>query len=332
MNEILPGIFLITEQGLFPSLKPPANIYVLAGKDGLVFDSGYGNSSSIKQFAREMEKIKEYCRSNNIDFNINRILPSHSHVDHFSGLYRLRKLFGYSVILTTRMKEVLASRENYRRYYSSFFTDDEFTKPGIKTLAGKLVEPVMSFYYKKTFGITFLKDPDIVIESHGMITINGENWEIFHSPGHCEDHISLYNPDKGVLLGGDNILIGITTWLGPPRSDLMDYIHTLENILKLPKLEIILGSHGSPVTEPQKRIREIIDWRMKRTEQVHSVILKFGKNGITKKDVLKKIYSRGGIIKMFLAEGWVDLTLGYLLRANLVQKEVIKNRVFYMPM
>lgn len=43
MKEVYPGIFFIRESGgMLGIAKPPENIYVLAGNDGLIFDAGYG--------------------------------------------------------------------------------------------------------------------------------------------------------------------------------------------------------------------------------------------------------------------------------------------------
>ena len=40
MKEIYPDIYSITEKGSYGVFKPPENIYLLAGKDGLIFDAG----------------------------------------------------------------------------------------------------------------------------------------------------------------------------------------------------------------------------------------------------------------------------------------------------
>ena len=39
-----------------------------------------------------------------------------------------------------------------------------------------------------------------------IIEINGKDWIVLYTPGHADDHISLFNKESGVLLGGDNIL------------------------------------------------------------------------------------------------------------------------------
>ena len=96
MEEVFPGIFLIEQKGSFEQIKPSENIYILAGHDGIIYDAGYGDRKSIKYFLKKFEEIKEFYKKNSKPFEIKRILVSHSHPDHFSGLNRLRKALLYA--------------------------------------------------------------------------------------------------------------------------------------------------------------------------------------------------------------------------------------------
>ena len=48
MREVYSNIFLIKEKGSFGAIKPPENIYVLAGSDGIIYDAGYGTKRAVK--------------------------------------------------------------------------------------------------------------------------------------------------------------------------------------------------------------------------------------------------------------------------------------------
>ena len=54
MIEVYPGIFLIKEKGTSGAIKPPENIYVLAGSDGIIYDAGYGTKKAIKHLIGEV--------------------------------------------------------------------------------------------------------------------------------------------------------------------------------------------------------------------------------------------------------------------------------------
>ena len=74
MNEVYPGIFLIKERGAFGAIKPPENVYVLAGSDGIIYDAGYGTKRAVKYLIKELKEIENYFEEQNKEFKLTRIL------------------------------------------------------------------------------------------------------------------------------------------------------------------------------------------------------------------------------------------------------------------
>ena len=184
MKEIYPGIFLIKEKGAFRAVKPPANIYILAGSDGIIYDAGYGSKKVIKFFNKELNKIKEHHKSQNLDFKLTRILISHAHPDHFSGLKRIRDSLGLKVLLTKKTASIIKDKKSLQE---SFKTDDHEDYLRMrKNIIRKLLNFLRNFssrlFYRRIYGLSFLNDPDEIITDNSEISINGEKWKIFSSP------------------------------------------------------------------------------------------------------------------------------------------------------
>ena len=330
MKEVYPGIFMITERGVSGMLKPPVNLYVITGSNGLVFDGGYGNSGCVKQFARAYREIEKICSDRGVENRISRILLSHAHADHFSGLAKLGRIYSLRVIITGRMSEIIRDAKTYRRSYAIKRERGIRTFASLfKSAAARLCSEFEFFIYRMYWGIEYVSSPDMIIEENSTIEINGEEWRIFHSPGHSDDHITLYNPVTGVLFAGDNIMRSINVWLGPPRSDLDLYSSSLERILSLDKLELILSAHGSPVTEPRKRIGEIISWRRKRMDDVLGIISSAGEIGISPDGILAGLYPGEGKVKQDFARGWVELTVEKLASEGRIEETA--GRKFRLP-
>ena len=328
LTEVYPGIFRITERGVLGMLKPPVNIYVITGSNGLVYDSGYGNRSSINNFSGYYHEINRICRERGFENHIDRILISHAHADHFSGLKRLRDRFGFRIILTDEIKKIITSRKVYTDSYSppdqiekKQFSDKLFH--AFKLLLHKIEYGLYGLYW----GISFVNDPDIVIPSDTEIEINNEQWIIFNSPGHSHEHITLYNKEKGILFSGDNVMKSINVWLGPPKSDLDEYEKSLTAMLSLPGLKIILPSHGSPVTDPYGRLGKIIEWRRRRTIDILNLVETSSPEGVTVKEILNKLYPGESRIKKEFAGGWVELTLQKLEKENKITH--VENRYIF---
>jgi len=327
--EVFPGIFRITERGMLGMLKPPVNIYVITGKDGLVYDAGYGSRSSIRSFSKQYKSINKICKERGIETHIDRILLSHAHADHFSGLTKLRKRFGFRVMVTDDMKKIIINRKVYTDSYAPPDKKEMKTITRVLCTKLKLLKHKIEYgIYELYWGVSFIKDPDIIVLSESEIFINDERWSIFPSPGHSNEHITLYNSEKGVLFSGDNILNSINVWLGPPKSDIDEYENSLRYILKLPQLKIILPAHGSPVTDPYGRINAIIEWRLKRTNDILNILKNVYPEGLSIKDILCSLYPMDNRMKKGFASGWVELTVEKLEGEKKLLRN--KNKYYYM--
>jgi len=349
MKEVYPGIFCIKEKGWFGIIKPSVNIYVITGRDGLVYDAGYGAKVDIKKFAEQYNKINNICKDRGYENTINRILLSHAHVDHFSGLKGLRDKLGFKVIVTDEMKHIISSSKNYRSSYELPDLDNiKSARPGvvdfisyelsfsysIKSIFRRILKVLKSafreiefYFYSLFWGISYVEYPDIIIDSETEIVINDETWHISGSPGHSDEHIILYNKDKGILFSGDNVLRSINVWLGPPKSDLDQYIDSLKKMIDLPNLKIILPAHGNPVDKPYERLNKIIDWRIKRTEDVYEILKNSSPKKLSVKDILEILYPNDKRLKKRFAEGWVELTLNKFEKENKILRD--GDRFFY---
>ncbi|WP_027360836.1 MBL fold metallo-hydrolase [Desulforegula conservatrix] len=321
LKEIKPGIFVITTKSRFPALKPPVNIYLLAGENALLFDAGYGLKSDVNYVKRHIDIAASNFLSKGKPFNLSWILPSHSHADHFSGATELKKMTGSNILLTDRMGKALKSRSTYiGNYYDIDNNAGLLEKWGSKFL---------NLIYEKSVGMKFIDKPDLTVEQGYKTYINGRTWELLHTPGHSSDHVGLYCENEGILLGGDNILRSVITWLGPPDSDLAEYENTLYETLSLPNLKIILPAHGSPVIRPKQRIREILFHRKKRLNDVLSIIKKTTSPGATLRSIQNRLYPGKGMVTRFNSEGWIKLSIKELIDSVKIKESQKGKKTFY---
>ncbi|UCC19668.1 MAG: MBL fold metallo-hydrolase [Promethearchaeota archaeon] len=333
MKEVYPGIFLIKEKGTLGAIKPPENIYVLAGSDGIIYDAGYGTKRAVKHLVSEIKKIQSNYEEQNRDFTINRIIVSHCHPDHFSGLKRIRKTLGIKITLTKKSAEIIKTKKSFNKSFETDAYEDYMRMR--KNYARKIINGLKNIgsriFYRRIFGVSYIEDPDDIIDSNTEISINGEIWKIFPSPGHAIDHISLYNEDKGILFSGDNILRTITTWLGPPNCSVEEYIKSIKTIQNLPNLKLILAAHGSPIENPKDRIAEILSHRKEREKQVLNIIYNNRENGISPKNIIKSIYPNNSRFLLQVARGWIVLTLKMLEEKKLIKRQETKKCILFFP-
>ncbi len=333
MKEVYPDIFSIVERGKFLGIqRPPENIFIIAGIDGLIYDAGYGDEKTVRYLVQEIRKIEKVYKEQGKEFNLSRILPSHPHGDHVSGLALIRELLNVRIILTRTTAEVIANKNTFANYYDSNYFEDHLYAPN-RTNRFKhwFTRKITHYMYQKFFGIRMVANPDEIIEENTTISINGQEWEIFPSPGHCFGHISLYNNQDGILFSGDNVLRSITTWLGPPDSNIDDYIKSVKELQELPNLKLILPSHGSPVSNPKERIKEILDHRRARTEEILELVQHNSNHGIAPSEIIKNLYPEGSQRIKSMARGYVCLTLKQLEKEGLIKRIIGKKEIEFLP-
>lgn len=311
MEEIAPNIFVIKQTIGFRRRNFSVNVFVIAGKNGIVFDSGFGTKKCMKQMASGINEITGLMQARGMDCSINNAMTSHGHWDHFSGLRNLQKNCGLQILTTKKQLPKISNRKAYLKSFSKI--DSTNSRRFFAPILGKLHIPLLR--------IQFISDHVKIINHNDILTVDDQIWQVFHLPGHDTDDIVLYNKENGILLGGDLILRSVTTWLGPPKSNLEAYVKSLAFLLKLPSLKRVLTAHGSPVENPHERIKAAIDHRKDRTGLVLDLVQKAGSNGICFEDLFRRFYPKAKPYQYRTLSGWIQVTLDYLVKAGAVRYE-----------
>jgi glyoxylase-like metal-dependent hydrolase (beta-lactamase superfamily II) len=266
-------------------------------------------------------------------FNITRIIVSHAHFDHFSGLNRIGNALGLKIILT---KDIARKIRDELSYHKSYQIDDYKDNLKLKKNVIRRIWTIIrnigeNIVYKWIFGLTYINKPDKIIDSNSKIMINGERWRIFKSPGHSPEHISLYNKQKGILFSGDNVLKMRSTWLGPPESNIDEYLKSIRKYQNLPNLELILPAHGDIITMPKKILAAIIERMKEREDQLLSAIKRHSDIGLSPKDLIKIIYPNGIKFTKIIARDWIVITLKSMETKGLIERRIINRKLLFFP-
>lgn len=114
---------------------------------------------------------------------------------------------------------------------------------------------------------------DTVLNGGESFDLGGMTLQVFHAPGHTLGSISILIPERDVLLSADTVLGVTTTVVRPREGDLGKYVESLQMLRDL-KPGVIYPGHGGPLTDPDDRIRQLIDHRKHREDQVLAELAK----------------------------------------------------------
>jgi hydroxyacylglutathione hydrolase len=105
-----------------------------------------------------------------------------------------------------------------------------------------------------------------------QIEAGGEPLTVIHTPGHSPDHIVLWHRDSATIFSGDLVVRGSSvaiSWRAGGRID--EYIRSLRRVIALAPARL-LPAHGGPITNPVEVLRNAIEHRRQREEQVAAAL------------------------------------------------------------
>jgi glyoxylase-like metal-dependent hydrolase (beta-lactamase superfamily II) len=218
--EPAPNVFAIYE----PHQSEEVISYLIVGRShALLFDTGMG-ISDIKKVVSELTKLPI------------TVLNSHTHNDHVGGNWQFETIYNMDTDFThTNAK---GSREEAQ----AEITPDQICGDLPKDFNPKT-------YTTRPWKIkAYTRDGD-------MIDLGNRVIEVFSTPGHTPDAISLLDRANGLLFTGDTYYPA-PIWLYTPETDLAAYRASIRRLADLvPQIKLVLGAHNIPVAEPSVLMR-----------------------------------------------------------------------------
>lgn len=159
----------------------------------------------------------------NQQFELIQIWITHAHFDHIGGVQEITKRLAAEVPIYVHPLDV------------QLWQDGGGTK-------------------EFGFEINPIPLPSIVINENQELQIGGSHFQVLHTPGHTQGHVSFYHSEERVAFCGDLIFqnsIGRTDLKGGDAEQIISSIRN--KILTLPDDTRLLSGHGSETTVGQEK-------------------------------------------------------------------------------
>ncbi len=254
-------LFIRLSLRLFPVLKGYAHLVVT--KEALfLVDTGSGLPESNHDLLAGMKAAGDLLGRSITLADVDAILITHGHIDHFGGLPFIRQHTRAPVYVHELDVRVL-SRFEERTALATRDLAIFLQRAGVREERRR---QLMEMY---GFARTFYRSVSVDGILHEGETIAG--FDILHVPGHCPGHVCLRRGN--VMLVGDHVLPHTSPHLSPESITRYTGLgHYFESLARLEPfaagVEVTLGGHEGVISDVIARAREIRARHLEKLQEV----------------------------------------------------------------
>lgn len=264
--------------------------------------------------------------------DIQLVLLTHAHPDHFGQAARIRREAGCEVWVheagersLRRYTEELAGEplEVARQHMRAWGVPEERTSDvrGPER-ARDVVEPLV---------------PDRWLRDGEVVELADVRLRAIHTPGHCPDHIVYVDEQRRVALSGDHLLPDITPVCllqlptqrdGERPSSLMQYCASLQKMQAM-EADLVLPSHGDVIRDHPALIAS---YRARMDERRCAVLSAFAGAEATAYEVGRRLFADAIDDQLFLVLSEIVGHLDVLEAEGTLESRSVAGRTLFRPM
>lgn len=252
--EVAPGILWLRLP--LPMALNHVNAYALADDDGwTLVDPGLNSAKTRDLWAALLAGPLR-------DRPVARVLVTHHHPDHV----------GLAGWFQARGAELLMPRTGW--LYARMLTLDEQARPTPEQVAfwrtaGMPPDMIAARETERPFNFADVVAPLPVgftrIAEGDVLRLAGRRWRVRMGNGHAPEHATLWSEDDALIIGGDQLLPGISANIGvyatePEADPLAEWLAACRRFQPLARADhLVLPGHKTPYTGLPARLQAMID-------------------------------------------------------------------------
>lgn len=256
------------------------------------FIIGQGNVAIVDPGPLDADHVEAICNGLEGE-RVTHVLITHTHGDHSPATRLLAKHFDFTTYgfgphpIRPEHLGLSAATELPAQQASDNKTAKLQGKMPNSSACTKAASTSQSYDSHGAHDFSFV--PDVAV-SEGQISGAGWSCEVLHTPGHISNHLCFSLQEESLLFSGDHVMGWSTTIIPAPDGNLNEYMASMELISKRSE-KLYLPTHGSPIENPQKHVRDLMQHRLNRSSQIIDCLKA---KPCTIKEIVELIYTHIG--------------------------------------
>jgi len=320
MTKIEPAFIPHLHRLSLPTPFPcgPINVYLAEGDPLTLVDTGPRTDQTWAALEQGLAELGYTVA------DIQRVILTHAHVDHFGLAARIARAGGATVLALALNRNRLEGFGMEDRERIGFYEavlrhggvpEEIITgRDAVGATIGGLIQ-----YAEAVPGVTPLADGD-------MVHMAGRDWLVLHTPGHAIGHLCLYQPETHLLLSGDHLIQHISSnpVIEPPAPgatqrprSLVLYLESLRRVADL-DVHMALPGHGAPITDHRALIAERLQHHEAR---MNRILAAMDSRACTAYEICQALFPKLSSLDIFLGLSEVIGHLDILVDRGLVVED-----------
>jgi glyoxylase-like metal-dependent hydrolase (beta-lactamase superfamily II) len=254
-ERVLPGVWRLRLPLPWPGV-PHGNAFAVAAGDGVVlFDTGMSEPGSLAQLERALAQVNLRLE------HVRLLVCTHAHSDHY----------GQAAPILERAGCELWMHPNHAHSTQTAQDPEQALQRRIEVArqSGVPEEPLARFAESRrgqNFGIAEVVMPDRELVEGVEVSTDLGTFTVIETPGHAPSHVSLYQPERQLLISGDHLLGRVSLYYdyGWTPDPVGEFLTSLDKVDAL-DARLCLAGHGKPFTDVHAHVeanRELVAERL----------------------------------------------------------------------
>jgi glyoxylase-like metal-dependent hydrolase (beta-lactamase superfamily II) len=243
-DRVLPGVWRLRLPLPWPGV-PHGNAWAIAAGSGVVlFDTGYGGPGGLAQLERALHQAGLKLE------HVRLVVCTHAHSDHYGLAGPIIDATGCELWMHPNHAHTTRAAEDPDRALER--------RIEVARSAGVPEEALRRYHESRKgegIGVDRIVLPDRELLPGVEIDTDLGRWQVHETPGHAPSHVTLHQPDRGLLISGDHLLGRVSLyydygWTPDPAGE---FLSSLDKVDRL-DAQLCLSGHGRPFRDVKEHV------------------------------------------------------------------------------